>query len=1023
MRRRLRFCASEPLEPRVLLSASTNTELGESPAQVAELNQLAGADDASSDSTTYPGGITVTPSEIRTMTDVIPRFVAEPTVISVQSGGWANPNTWSTGSVPAEDDLVLIAAGTTVTYASVSDHSIDAIEVGGRLVFSPFVNTRMVVGTITVMPVGTLEIGTPLVPVRSNVTAELIIADRPLDLQNDPSQFAAGLIGFGKVTMHGSELATTWTRLVAEPRAGNQFLRVAQVDPYWRPGDTLVIPDSRQVAWSQESQFTGGQLPPQWEEVTIDRIFGGTIVLQEPLQFDHLGARNADGELVLLPHVATLTRNVIVRSENPQGTRGHVLLGGRADVAISYARFSDLGRTDAFRDLDNTTFAPDGTVTHIGTNQIARYAMHFHHLIGPENPSNSGYQFKFVGNTVDRSLKWGVAVHGTSFGLLERNVVYDADGAGFVTEDGSEIGNAFRNNIAIRIVGTMQDGKAGTQEGDYARGGSGFWFRRSGNQIVGNVAADSSFSGFVFDGYYVTEPVRLPLFRGAARHMPGQGYTAELNPPNWFVNNEAYGLSTYGLWAAFASGDNLADNHPTSVLVDLRIWNVFLVGVRAYHTANMTFNGLTIYGDPSAQDRNDVGTYGMHLTTYENRGLQIRNSRIEGMRVGIATPRSDASQAGRPRPTVIQDTSLANYVNILVSPTWDYGTGNGTALEVRNVKFDLMTEIPDGPADSATIDPPANIRMNFEADDADLTQPSTVRVYDYNQVPGDDFQVYYHEQLATYIMPRTAPSLLSGSGSGTIGSPEQGRTNAQNWFNHGIAIAGSMITASNTTTRAGIDGRVGPLVDPAATTQRVVLVTPWAGAFVSGNPPLRVRFNVQGQFPAIRSPLYDVWMQLDDGMPFAHYSNGGLYNVAPGLHTLTAWIGTPFDSAPNTIGDTVTFFVGNALSDSNDDPSGGSVDDGEAGDTAFHDAIAAAVVTNEEALSFDTSNIVGTPTDTPRTSEPKPQLARSSALAPQIQQEATASDTVAMRRHAIDAAMLDPTLASEDDEFWDVSVL
>jgi hypothetical protein len=34
----------------------------------------------------------------------------------------------------------------------------------------------------------------------------------------------------------------------------------------------------------------------------------------------------------LLPHVGNATRNVVIRSENPAGTRGHTLFTHRADV-------------------------------------------------------------------------------------------------------------------------------------------------------------------------------------------------------------------------------------------------------------------------------------------------------------------------------------------------------------------------------------------------------------------------------------------------------------------------------------------------------------------------------------------------------------------------------------------------------------------------------------------------------------------------------------------------------------------
>ena len=109
-------------------------------------------------------------------------------------------------------------------------------------------------------------------------------------------------------------------------------------------------------------------------------------------------------------------------------------------------------------------------------------------------------------------MKWGVTVDNSSYGLLSNNVVYDAEGAGFVTEEGSEIGNAFLNNITIHVEGTQVDGTNATTEGTFGLGGSGFWFARGGNTVSGNVAADSVFAGFTFCGYTVLGQVTLPEF-------------------------------------------------------------------------------------------------------------------------------------------------------------------------------------------------------------------------------------------------------------------------------------------------------------------------------------------------------------------------------------------------------------------------------------------------------------------------------------------------------------------------------
>jgi len=401
-----RACACEPLEIRALLSVagevqpisseSTATAIVASPAAASMDDGMGGMDSMQA---------TVTPTQIITESDTIPRFAAQPTITNVRGGNWSDPSIWSLGRVPGAADRVAIAESTVVSYATVSNARLNALEIDGSLIFSTTVNTRLTVGTIEVMPTGTLQIGTALSPVAAGVKAEIVIADQPLDLVNDPLQFGNGLLVFGTIDIHGAPSNETWSQLATEPRAGDTSLFVSGPAPNWHPGDVLLLPDSRQVLTTDADEFLQDDVPPEWEQVTVSAVSGNRIYLQTALQFDHLGARNSDGGLELLPDVAILNRNVVVRSENPAGVRGHTFFTGRASVDIEYARFQDLGRTSALVDLDSTTLDTNGNVTHVGTNQIGRYAVHFHHLMGPENPTNTGYQFKFIGNTVDGSKK------------------------------------------------------------------------------------------------------------------------------------------------------------------------------------------------------------------------------------------------------------------------------------------------------------------------------------------------------------------------------------------------------------------------------------------------------------------------------------------------------------------------------------------------------------------------------------------------------------------------------------------
>ena len=107
------------------------------------------------------------------------------------------------------------------------------------------------------------------------------------------------------------------------------------------------------------------------------------------------------------------------------------------------------------------------TTKSVGTNQIARYAMHTHHVIGPMSPQANSYQFTFVGNSVENLdsgahdgfdfPKWGITIHGSHFGLIQDNVIYNLAGAAVVTEEGSETGNVFDHNMVVRAKSTQSE--------------------------------------------------------------------------------------------------------------------------------------------------------------------------------------------------------------------------------------------------------------------------------------------------------------------------------------------------------------------------------------------------------------------------------------------------------------------------------------------------------------------------------------------------------------------------------------
>ena len=99
----------------------------------------------------------------------------------------------------------------------------------------------------------------------------------------------------------------------------------------------------------------------------------------------------------------------MVRSENPNGVRGHMIFMARADVDLRYVEVREMGRT-RMGVLDSTEFDAQGKVTNFGTNQIGRYAIHFHHDFGPT--TDAGQRISVHADRQRRGRRAEVGRHG-----------------------------------------------------------------------------------------------------------------------------------------------------------------------------------------------------------------------------------------------------------------------------------------------------------------------------------------------------------------------------------------------------------------------------------------------------------------------------------------------------------------------------------------------------------------------------------------------------------------------------------
>ena len=718
------------------------------------------------------------------------------------SGFWDSPSSWSTNRVPSANDRVIIQAGDEITIRSTSA-SANSIGIypGGKLRFANNTNTELKIVTLLVL--GELEIGTSAAPISPSVTARIVFRDAAIDLNADPGQYGNGLLALNsaKVRIHGAALAETFIRLASEPKANDSTLTLSQAPTGWKVGDKIAVPDSRHLKWNEVPD--GGTTGFQWEERDITAIQGATLTLNAPLTYNHLGARSASGSLDFLPHVLNRSRNVELVSENPAGTRGHTLYGGGSDIDIRYAAFRNLGRTKNTA-INNTKWDASGNVTQVGTNQIARYPIHTHHLIG--TTQSNGYQFTLLGNSVDNEgaapeEKWAIGIHGSHYGLIKQNTAYNITGSAIVTEDGSESYNVIEKNFVLRCTSI---GSGWRFSADLtAREATGFWFRGPLNYVRNNVAANIMTQDMVETAYgykylfYYLGTKTIPAAQGANPMTNGISMNLNTVPILEFSNNEVYGATSGGMTYWWVG---MQDNTPlnvsgTSVIKNLHIWNVHERGIFAYHTNRLTLDGLVVRGtDPRSTA---CCGYGYDANDYPQKDNIFRNIDIQNMSRGIQL-------SGSTYDITIENALLRNSdFNIKVHTPYSCCgfTGQQPAVAtLRNIVFGPHL----GSSNTAT-----TIQMVYHKG-ANLIQKNEVHVYNYNGVQGDNFQVYYTQQAPDFIVPQSTNTMIA--------SPEAGLTNQENWNKYGIAIAGSVARCLDNTTRPEIKGFTCPLLnqDPIA---------------------------------------------------------------------------------------------------------------------------------------------------------------------------------------------------------------
>jgi hypothetical protein len=671
--------------------------------------------------------------------------------------------------VPRRLDLprvLVIPKGQTVVAPS--DSTWDYIEVRGTLRVSRDFDTICRFTHLIVLPGGVLDIGTEADPVARRV--ELIIRDVPIDTSRDPFQWGNGLLNFGRQTRVGT-IKTSRVDVKTGLPAGQTQITLPETPNGWQVGDEVLIPDTLPQA--------SNRYPAREAKVTIAALSGTSLTLSKALDFAHPPIIDPHGVAYLYPCVYNLTRNLEIRSENASGTPGHTAnIGMDATWDIRANLLVGLGRTRAEKH-DVTSV----DLKHIGTNQLGKYADHDHHAHGFGSQSINNV---YVGHP---RAKWARVIHGTHDSLVEDNIALDFVGAGFVTEDGYEVRNVFRRNVALYNFGTFVVDNLQTNLDHDAPGieGTGFWLHGVMNTFEDNEARCCR-SGFVLINQQL-KPGKYPSQPGMMPDTPYQGDFGRSAVPvsckrQVTACNFGSGFETWQV-AKFPNIDMV-----TAYNGDAQFLN-FAAGFP--HLINPT-----VLGEGGR-------SYGLHVGMAYSQGLLVEGGVIAGCAHGL-------SNGGGAASTKFVGTRLQNAENIdlrysgALNIFTDVLHAPLAGFEPRYIMLG-SGKVWNGqeplPFDGAAHLPPCRGSQYF--------------IHNW-QGTKQDFLLFHNQQLAS----NPAPYTKSDTPQHAYGVPEKGLTIGEGWAKYGLAYRGEALAEADKVVLEGLiggyarKGLVSPLGPPSA---------------------------------------------------------------------------------------------------------------------------------------------------------------------------------------------------------------
>lgn len=669
------------------------------------------------------------------------------TTVAVRDGNWSDAATWSMNAVPGPTDIV--GVGYTVTLDTTATVLGVSVYLGGVLQHATSVNTSLSTRDLVIHPTGTYIAGTASTPISSSVTAQLIFRDVAF---GDSSHIGNGCINVGTCTLWGSS-KTEGLSLAAAATAGQTSLTLASSPSNWAIGDKLLLLDSHQ-------QSDKSDLTPQTEILTITSVSGATIGVSPAIAYDHKPFKNKYGSIQFYPDVCNLTRNMIVKSENPAGTRGWWLNSPLFDFESWYVAWNDLGRTTL----------SSGVTTNDGFWGFTMYD-----CCGPSSIPASGYQWRVRGNVFSNpadavaqsAQKWPVAITNSYYGQFRKNIIYNGAGAllALYTPDVSWC--TFDGNYFSTVNGTGDRKNDGTD-------GDCFWARCANNYVKNNVSSGAHTPQYTY-GFAITmqEPAQdyvvVAAFQGA-NPSDGGGSSQTLNfhntPVLQFENNTAYSCwSLYTVWGlhvpsrpwgvyqtprpsapgVIGSGGTFLNNKGANWA-----YNAFFV----YPMYNVVHDGWQFYADWSVGNPSN----GFYHNDYPQCDCVYQNCIVDGPTFCWNSPLPPNDPTNVPSSFWINNCTFRGVYGVYRQFQFDIQPWGGSPrtiyIDSTNTTWDCSTNIYSDPYGGQN--------------NASLLQLDQVIVTNWQSSVGNNFRVYYASQNPGTTLVASDPTnhILGATSSG-----------------------------------------------------------------------------------------------------------------------------------------------------------------------------------------------------------------------------------------------------------------